>query len=166
MYVEHYMSYNYLGKEGDIMAPLQKRAWYSLATGVAFAIALIVVFITKGDVTTFDEDLSFRLTVYALWIGTPLAYLIIMNLTLKKPGQVDERDKGIMEKAPRIQYLAVLFSLVAWVIVLTEVFDSRGQVPVIYLTLIMISTLIISTIAQSVGILIGYWRIGHTNGEE
>jgi len=157
MYARYYIDYNYREEEGKIMAPLQKRAWYSLAIGVAFAIALIVVFITKGDVTTFDEDLSFRLTVYALWIGVPLAYLIIMNLTLKKPGQVDERDKGIMERAPKVQYLAVLFSLVAWVIVLTEVFRDQG-VPVIYLTLIMISTLIISTIAQSAGILIGYWR--------
>jgi hypothetical protein len=52
---------------------------------------------------------------------------------------------------------------VAWTIVLTEVFSGQGQVPVIYLTLIMISTLIISTIAQSAGILIGYWRMG-SNG--
>jgi len=141
------------------MAPLQKRALYSLVIGVVFAIALIVVFIAKGDVTTFDEDPGFRLIVYALWIGVPLAYLVVVNLTLRKPGQVDERDRLIMERAPRIQFLAVLFSLIAWVIVLTEVFSDQGQVPVIYLTLIMISTLIISTIAQSAGILIGYWRM-------
>ena len=140
------------------MAPLQKRALYSLVIGVIFAIALIVVFIAKGDVTTFDEDLGFRVIVYALWIGVPLAYLIVMNLTLRKPGQVDERDRLIMERAPRIQFWAVLFSLVAWVIVLTEVFGDQGQVPIIYLLLMMISALIISTIAQSLGILIGYWK--------
>ena len=140
------------------MAPLQKRALYSLAIGVVCAIALIGIFIAKGDVATFDEDLGFRLVVYALWIGVPLAYLIVVNLTLRKPGQVDERDRMIMARAPRIQFLAVLFSLAAWVIVLTEVFSDQGQVPVIYLTLIMISTLIIGTIAQSLGILIGYWR--------
>ena len=139
------------------MAPLQKRALYSLAIGVVCAIALIGIFIAKGDVATFDEDLGFRLVVYALWIGVPLAYLIVVNLTLRKPGQVDERDRMIMARAPRIQFLAVLFSLAAWVIVLTEVFSDQGQVPVIYLTLIMISTLIIGTIAQSLGILIGYW---------
>ncbi len=142
------------------MAPLQKRALYSLGIGVVLAIALIMVFILKGDVTTFDEDQGFRLIVYALWIGVPLAYLIIVNLTLRKPEQVDERDKLIMGRAPRVQFLAVIFSLIAWVVVLTEVFRDQGQVPVIYLTLIMISTLIISTIAQSVGILIGYWRMG------
>ena len=140
------------------MAPLQKRALYSLGIGIALAVALIVVIIVKGDVTTFDEDLGFRLIVYAVWVGVPLAYLIVVNLTLRKPGQVDERDRLIMGRAPQVQLLAVIFSLVAWVIVLTEVFHDQGQVPVIYLTLIMISTLIISTIAQSAGILIGYGR--------
>ncbi|MFC2069576.1 hypothetical protein ACFLTB_00160 [Chloroflexota bacterium] len=139
------------------MAPLQKRSLYSLITGLVLAIALAVVFITRGDVTTFDDDLGFRLTVYALWIAVPLAYLIIVQLTLRKPEQIDERDRLIIVKASKTQYLAVLFSLVAWVIALTEVFWEQGQVPVIYLTLIMISTLIISTIAQSLGILIGYW---------
>jgi len=139
------------------MAPLQKRALYSLVIGVACAIALIVVFVAK-DVTTFDEDLGFRAIVYALWVGVPLAYLIVVNLTLRKPGQLDERDRLIMERAPQVQFLAVLFSLVAWVIVLTEAFREQGQVPIIYLTLIMISTLIVGTIAQSLGILIGYWR--------
>ena len=66
------------------MAPLQKRALYSLGIGIALAIALIVVIIVKGDVTTFDEDLGFRLIVYALWVGAPLAYLILVNLTLRK----------------------------------------------------------------------------------
>jgi len=145
------------------MAPLQKRALYGLGIGIVFAIALIVVFIAKGDVTTFDEDLGFRLIVYALWVGAPLAYLIVVNLTLRKPGQVDERDRLIMERAPMAQLLAVIFSLVAWVIVLTELYWDKGQVPVVFLTLIMISTLIISTLAQSLGILIGYWRMGRND---
>ena len=141
------------------MAPLQKRAWYSLVIGIVFAIALIAVFVAEGDVNNFDEDLGFRLIVYALWIGVPLAYLIAVNLTLRRPEQVDERDKLIMERAPKVQFWAVLLSLAAWVIVLTEVFGNEGELPVIYLTLIMISTLVISTIALSAGILIGYWRM-------
>jgi hypothetical protein len=140
------------------MAPLQKRALYSLVIGVVFTIALILVFIVKGDVTTFDDDPGFRFIVYALWVGVPLAYLIVVNLTLRKPEQIDERDKLIMARAAKVQLLAVIFSLVAWVIVLTEVFSVRGQVPVIFLTLILISTLVVSTLAQSLGILIGYWR--------
>jgi hypothetical protein len=149
-------------KEDKTMAPLQKRALYSLGIGITLAIALIVIFILK-DVSTFDEDIGFRMIVYALWVGVPLAYLIVVNLTLRKPEQIDERDRLIMAKAPRVQYLSVLFSLVAWTIALTEAFRDQGQVPVIYLTIIMISTLIISTIAQSAGILIGYGR-GVSNG--
>ena len=139
------------------MAPLQKRALYSLLIGLVLAIALIAVFVTR-DINTFNSDLGFRLIVYALWIGVPLVYLVVVNLTLRKPGQIDERDKTIMERAPRIQFLAVLFSLMAWMIALTEAYWDQGQVPVVFLTLIIISTLIISTLAQSLGILIGYWR--------
>jgi hypothetical protein len=139
------------------MAPLQKRALYSLLIGFVLAIVLIVVFVTR-DINTFDTDLGFRLIVYALWIGVPLVSLITVNLTLRKQGQIDERDKMIMERAPGIQFLAVVFSLVAWVIALTEAYSDQGQVPIIFLTLIIISTLIVGTLAQSLGILIGYWR--------
>jgi len=145
------------------MAPVQKRALYSLVIGVILAIALVLVFVIRGDLDTFHEDQGFRLIVAALWVGVPLVSLITMKLTLRKPEQVDERDKLIMERSPKVQFWAVLFSIVAWVIVLTEVFWNQGKVPVIYLTLIMISTLVISTIAQSAGILIGYWR-GSSNG--
>ena len=138
------------------MSTLQKRALYSLILGAILAITLVVVFVTK-DVYTFDEDLSFRLIVYALWIAVPLVYLVTVNPILKKRDMVDERDKLILERAPKVQWLAVIFSLVAWVIVLTESFGDKGEVPVIFLTLIIISTLIISTLAQALGILIGYW---------
>jgi hypothetical protein len=140
------------------MAPLQKRALYSLAIGVAMAIALVAVFIARGGVAALDEDAGFRSVVYALWVGVPLVYLVVVNLTLRKPEQLDERDRLIIARAPRIQFLAVLFSLMAWVIALTEAFRDQGQVPVIYLTLMMMSALIVSTLAQSLGILIGYWR--------
>jgi hypothetical protein len=140
------------------MAPLQKRALFSLIIGILLAAALVIVFIARGDVTTFDEDLGFRMIVYALWIAVPLAYLLVVNLTIRKPGMIDERDKLIIARAPKVQLMAVIFSLLAWVIVLTEVYRDEGQVPVIYLTLIIISILIISTLAQALGILIGYWK--------
>jgi len=141
------------------MAPLQKRAWYGLAIGVVFAIALLAVFIVKGGISTFNEDTGFRVIINILWVGGLIANLIIVNLTLRKPGLVDERDKLIMERSPRFQWLAVVFSLVAWMIALTEIYWEQGQIPVIFLYLIFMSVLIISTLAQSIGILIGYWRM-------
>ena len=82
-----------------------------------------------------------------------------MNLALRKRGMVDERDRLIMDRAPRVQWLAVVFSLVAWTIALTEIYWEQGQIPVVFLYLIFMSVLIVSTLAQSLGIIIGYWRM-------
>jgi hypothetical protein len=141
------------------MATLQKRALCSFVLGLLLSVLLVVVFATR-DIYTFDTDLNFRLIVYALWIGVPLVNLVTISLAFRKPQQIDERDRAIMERAPVVQYLAVLFSLVAWVIALTEVFGDKGQIPVIFLTLMVISALVISNVAQSLGILIGYWKQG------
>jgi hypothetical protein len=141
------------------MAPIQKRALISLFIGLALTIALIAVFVTR-DINTFATDLGFRLIVYALWIGVPVVYLLLINLTrLSKLKQVDERDRLIMDRAPKIQWLAVIFTLAAWYVILNEVCWNQGQLPVVYLTLIFISILVVSSLAESLGILIGYWRM-------
>ncbi len=147
------------------MAPLQKRAWYGLAIGVLWAIAIVVVFITRGGVTAFNEDASFRLLMDALYVGWLVVYALLMKslLSLRRSGKgkvaVDERDRAILDRAPLVQLWAVIISLVAWTIGLTEIYHRGGQVPVTYMYLIFFSSIIISTIAQSLGILIGYWRI-------
>ncbi len=141
------------------MAPLQKRALYSLIIGLVFAIALIVVFLLENDVTAFNRDETLRWITYAALIGVPLTYLILIDLTLRKPTQLDERDRLIVLRSGRVQWLAVIFSLAAWMITLTEIYQAQRHVPVVFLTLIFISTLIISILAQSLGILLGYWRM-------
>ena len=140
------------------MAPLQKRAWYGLTIGIVFAVALILVFILMGGISTFQQDRTFRIVIDVLWIGGIIANLILF-LTLRKPGMVDERDRLIMDRSPRIQWLAVVIALVIWTVALSEVYWDAGQIPVIFLYLIFMSILIVSTLAQSAGILIGYWRM-------
>jgi len=49
--------------------------------------------------------------------------------------------------------------LVVWTIALTEIYRDQGQVPITFLKLIFTSTLIISTLAHSFGILVGYWEM-------
>jgi len=141
------------------MAPLQKRALYGLVFGVIWVIAIIVVFILKGGVSTFNEDHGFRLIIDGLWVGGLIVYLLLLETIGRKPSQVDERDRLIMDRSPRIQWLAVIFSLVVWMIALTESYHDAGQIPIIFLYLIFMSTLIVSAVAQSAGILIGYWRM-------
>ncbi len=141
------------------MAPLQKRALYSFITGLVLTIALAVVLVVQGDVTAFDREQNVRLIMYAVMIGVPLVYLLLVNLSLRKPTQVDERDRLVVERSVKAQWWAVIFSLSAWTIVLTEVYRSPGQLPIAFLNLIFVSTLIISTLAQSLGILVGYWSM-------
>ena len=138
------------------MAPLQKRALYGLVFGVMWTVAIIVVFIAKGGVSTFSEDQGFRLIIDGLWIGGLIFYGILM-LTLRRQSQVDERDRLILGRAPVVQLWAVIFSLVIWTIVLTESYWDQG-IPPIFMYLVFMSTLIVSAVAQSIGILIGYGR--------
>jgi hypothetical protein len=141
------------------MAPLQKRAWWGLAVGLVFALAFILVFVLMGGIKTFDDDQSFRIIIDVLWVGGLVANLIIVNLALRRPGLVDERDRLILDRAPRVQWLAVVFTLVAWTIGLTEVYHNTRQIPSVFLFVIFMSVLIVSTLAQCLGIIIGYWRM-------
>ncbi len=141
------------------MAPLQKRALYSFVIGIILTIALIAVFVIQGDITAFDRDPNLRYVMYAVLIGVPLVYGILCDLTLRRPTQIDERDRLIIERSNRAQWMAVIFSLVVWTIGLTEIYHDERQVPVAFLTLIFVSALIISPLAQSLGILLGYWRM-------
>ena len=143
------------------MAPLQKRALYGLTFGVVWAVAIIMVFIDKGGVSTFSEDQGFRLIIDGLWIGGLIFYGILM-LTLRKQSQVDERDRLILGRAPVVQLWAVIISLVIWTIVLTEIYWDLG-IPPIFMYLVFMSALIVSAVGQSVGILIGYWRMGRND---
>lgn len=141
------------------MAPLQKRALYSLVIGLVFTIAIIIVFIVKGGIDTFNEDQEYRIIVDVLWIGALLASLLMTGVTFRKPGQLDERDKLIMVRAQRTQLLAVIFSLAAWVISLPEIYHAEGQIPVAFIYLIYMSILLVMALSQSIGVLIGYWRM-------
>lgn len=141
------------------MAPLQRRALYSLIVGLALSIAFAAVLITAGDVTAFEDNFGLRLVMYAAMVGVPLAYLILVSLTLRRPSQVDERDLLILGRSSHIQWLAVIFSLAAWTVTLTEVYRESGKVPAAFLNLIFVSVLIISILAQSAGILLGYWSM-------
>ena len=148
------------------MATLQKRAIYVLSVGIILTIALVIVFFIKGGVSGLDNSPSFRIIIDILFIGVLVLNLaltpsILKRFSSKKNIVLDERDISIIIRAPIIQLWAVIVSLITWVIVLTEIYWNNGQVPVSYLNIIFLSTLIISSITYSAGILIGYWRINH-----
>ncbi len=136
------------------MAPLQKRALFGLVLGIVWFIAIIVVFIVNGGVSTFSENTGFTLILVGLFAGGLIANLLVM----RKPSQVDERDKLIKDRAPNIQLLAVFIALFVWTVSLTRFYQDEGQIPVDFPYLMLNSLFIVNVLAQSVGILIGYWR--------
>jgi hypothetical protein len=144
------------------MTPLQKRAWFGLAIGVVMVAAILAVFIVKG-VAAYDEDKGMRLIVMGLFVGGLALYALTFSFTRRKSGQEgvwrDERGEVIMRKAVNVQLWAVIISLVVWMIVLSEIYWDQGQMPVIFLFLIAMSSLIVNMLAQAIGILIGYRRM-------
>jgi hypothetical protein len=147
------------------MTSLQKRAIYILAADIILTIILVVIFTIKGGITIYKSDPSFRVVIDILYVGILALNLALMPSIFRKSKPqksevaLDERDISILIKTPIIQLWAVIILLLAWVIILTEIYWNTGQIPVIYLSIIFFSIMIISSISYAAGILIGYWRI-------
>lgn len=73
---------------------------------------------------------------------------------------MDERDVTVVNRALRLQLWAVIVSLAVWAIALTETYRDQGLIPSIFTFLIFGSSHIVNMLAQAVGILIGYRRVG------
>ena len=142
------------------MAPLQKRAWLALAVALAFGAAIVAVLVIQG-VNAFHEDTLTRVIVSVLFVGGLALYAVSLAFPPLRRGPVlrDERDEEVARRAPLVQLWAVVFSLVAWMIDLTEVYWDQGSIPIVFPYLIFISIMIVSVLAQAAGILIGYWRM-------
>jgi len=142
------------------MTPQQKRAWYGLAIGIVWSLAMVALFAIKGA-TAFDEDTGMRYTAYAIFAAGVLAYVAMMYVTgwrMRRKGVImDERDRMILRKVPAYQMLAVLVTLAAWSVILTEVYHEQGQVPVVFPTLMFFSAIIVNIVFASAGTLIAYW---------
>lgn len=136
------------------MAPLQKRALYALILGIVWASAIVVIVVVNDGVSTFDEKPGVSLILVGLFAGGLIANFLVM----RNPGRVDERDKLILDRAPKFQLLAVFIALTVWSASLTRIYSDEGQIPVGFPYLMLNSLFIVNVLAQSGGILNGYRR--------
>jgi len=145
------------------MAPLQKRAWLGLGIAVVTSVAILAVLITRGA-TSFHDDQGTRLIVTALFLFGLLTWAVLLAPIFYWPGRIkrlfDERDEIIVRRALQVQLWAVIISLVVWSIALTEFYWDQGEIPIVFPSLIFFSIIIVNMLAQAVGILIGYRRMG------
>ncbi len=143
------------------MTPQQKRAWYGLAIGIVWSLALVAVFVARGA-TAFDKDAGMRVTVYLLFIAGILAYVAMLYITgwrMRRQGVImDERDRMILRKVPGYQMFAVLITLAAWAVSLNEIYWDQGQIPVVFPFLMFYSAIVVNIVFASAGTLIAYWR--------
>lgn len=138
------------------MRPLNKHAWLSLVIGVVVALVMLVVVSIEGP-RSFDENPGAQLTVTGLFVVALVTYALTMRAALR---DVDERDREIVNQAPAVQLIAALVTLAVWASVLTRVYGEDGSVPLVFPSLMCWSTFIVSVLARSTGILLGYagWR--------
>ena len=116
---------------------------------------------------TVATGFTFLPSFLFIFIGGLVSWAVFPALMLAKDGfdrALDERDLAILARAPTIQPMAMILTLVAWMITLAERFRDQGAVPVVYLYLIFGSIMLVYMISQPLGVLLGYWfgdRHGH-----
>ena len=142
------------------MAPLQKRALISLILGLVWTAILVVLFISRGGVEVFWNDDGTRLLITFLYIGLLMTafYATAWKSRNARTVDVDERDLAILRRTPQIQLIVVMLTLAGWVMGLSETYHEQGCIPIAWPYLMMMSTLVASTLAQALGVLIGYRR--------
>ena len=143
------------------MAPLQRRALISLVLGLIWTAILVVLFVTRGGIEGFMSDTTTRILLSVLFVALVM-FVAFLGVPWKaRSGRgvdVDERDLAILRRAPRVQLIAMMLTLAAWVIGLTEYYWAQGSIPIMWPYVMMMTTILVSTLAQSVGVLIGYRR--------
>jgi len=137
-------------------APLQRMAWWTLAAGFLLSVAIVGTVVKNGP-SAFHGDPTVRVPVTIVTVcGAVLCFLPTIFLRLRVANRhflLDERDREILGRAPAVQSTAMLVCVAIWSVVLTEVYWDRGQVPIVYLSLIFWSCFLIGC-----GILLGYGR--------
>ncbi len=137
-----------------------KRAWAALIIATAMLVS-VVVLLLRMDTNLWCLDESTRHAMYGIFIVGGLLYGLVVLLMRPRGHQVqtDERDTVIRRKAMVVQWWAVFVTTLVWANALTKMYYEECAVPVKYLWFIFWSTVLISLIAQSAGIIIGYWKV-------
>jgi hypothetical protein len=150
-------------KRRIVMTPLQKRAWLGLGIGVVLSAAILAVLIINGATSFYDND-SMRWTVTGLILLMLVSWAILLAPIFRGKGPAkalyDERDETVVRRASQVQLWGVIGLVVIWMIALTEVYGDEGVIPIVFPYLIFWSIMVVNTLAQAIGILIGYRRMG------
>jgi hypothetical protein len=139
--------------------PLERLGWLGLAITLVVGIGMATLVAFQGA-TGFNEDATSRGIFWILMLAGVGVWVVAWRVANRRHGGavVDERDRAILARSLSVESMIVLLSLVAWTVVLTEVYWDEGAVPIAYLQLLFWSTFIGGLFGRSLGIVLGYRR--------
>ena len=149
--------------EGETLpsTPVQRLAGRTLAGVSLFAVAAAAVVARHGLETTWDQDVT-RWTVTGLLMAGLGIFTVYMTRVSRwmaaDTSPCDERDRAIIATAGGGQAPAILVTLAAWMIALTERYHVTHLVPSAALYAIFWSCIMVSIMALLAGVVIGYRR--------
>jgi hypothetical protein len=140
---------------------LQRIARQTLMLASCLTLAAGAIVAYCGAQVFWDDD-QVRLTVTALLIAALAVFTVYMSRvarwTTRDDGTLDERDRAILASAPAGQAPAMIVTLAAWMIGLTETYRDTHMVPTVFLYLMFWSCLMVSVLALLAGVVIAYRR--------
>ncbi len=148
---------------GETLTPtaLQQSTRGTLIACLALAVCSGGIVLTHGAQAFWDID-RVRLWVTALNVAILGVFAVhsarVGRWVTRDDGTLDERDRSILATAAAGQGPALLVTLAAWTIGLTEAFHVVGTVPTYYLYLVFWSCLIVNVLAALAGVMLGYRR--------
>jgi hypothetical protein len=140
---------------------VQRLARTTLLAASCLALLAGGIVVVKGANAFWQQDVV-RWSVTGLWIAIIGVYAFYASRvavwTARDNGTVDERDRAIVASAPAGQAPALIVTLAAWMIGLTEAFSTTHLVPSVFLYLLFWSCLVVSVLTLLAGVVLGYRR--------
>jgi len=141
--------------------PVQRLAGRALIGVTIFAVAAAAVVTHHGLEATWDHDIT-RWSVTGLLMAALAIFTAYMTQVARwlaaENGPCDERDRAIIATAGGGQAPAIIVTLAAWMIALTERYRDTHLIPSAALYAIFWSCIMVSLMALLAGVVIGYRR--------
>ena len=139
--------------------PLQQLARRTLvAVGLAAVVLfwLVITLAPQGASANAVLRIAGEIALAGILLVYVLGFLVAKDWIRKGKLVVDERDEQVLADAPMAQVFGMLACLTVWVVVLSEVYWDAGQVPVVLLSLVFYSTILVAALTLPIGILLAY----------
>ncbi|MBL8760330.1 MAG: hypothetical protein JNL50_03425 [Phycisphaerae bacterium] len=140
-------------------APLQRLAIVAFFSSLVLAVTGAMIALLEGP-DAYQARGGVRLLVSMLALSAAISAVVPVWIARRRAAQghivLDERDELMLARATSYQAISMLVVCGAWMIALTEVFWTRGSVPIAHIAFSFWSVLVVWALALPAGLLLGY----------